>query len=239
MPPVGRVDITAADAVGTAPITTIEMPANGGKPLAEDWQNVAAMALANDANVRTGAGGLDKMVLKAGDTMTGQLVISPSTAVEGALISGGTGLPGAILSNGTPQTSTAPTCAASATGFVQLLGDDPNKGVDPGGNDVLHGANITKAWGVVSLTGGAPFATTDDYNVTNVTEPVANIYQINFVRAFANATYAVTFTPHAPGIGVSLSTKTTTTCRFNVWDTTAPGTPAPNQTVDFIAVGRQ
>jgi len=47
MPPVGRVDITAADAVGTAPIATIELPANGGKPMAEDWQNVAAMALAN------------------------------------------------------------------------------------------------------------------------------------------------------------------------------------------------
>lgn len=47
MPPVGRVNITAADAVGMAPITTIELPDNGGKPLAEDWQNVAAMALAN------------------------------------------------------------------------------------------------------------------------------------------------------------------------------------------------
>ena len=47
MPPVGRVDITAADAVGSAPITSIELPDNGGKPLAEDWQNVAAMALAN------------------------------------------------------------------------------------------------------------------------------------------------------------------------------------------------
>ena len=32
MPPVGRVNITAADAVGTAPITTIELPDNGGKP---------------------------------------------------------------------------------------------------------------------------------------------------------------------------------------------------------------
>lgn len=47
MPPVGRVDITAADAVGSAPITTIELPDDGGKPLAADWQNVAAMALAN------------------------------------------------------------------------------------------------------------------------------------------------------------------------------------------------
>lgn len=48
MPPVGRVDVTAADAVGAAPIDTIELPADGGKPLAADWRNVAAMALAND-----------------------------------------------------------------------------------------------------------------------------------------------------------------------------------------------
>jgi hypothetical protein len=47
MPPIGRVDITAADAVGSAPITSIELPDDGGKPLAADWQNVAAMALAN------------------------------------------------------------------------------------------------------------------------------------------------------------------------------------------------
>ena len=64
MPPVGRVDITAADAVGAAPITTIELPDNGGKPLAEDWQNVAAMALANDAYRATAISG---KVAKAGE----------------------------------------------------------------------------------------------------------------------------------------------------------------------------
>lgn len=88
MPPVGRVDITAADAVGSAPITAIELPANGGKPLAEDWQNVAAMALKNDAYRGTA---IDGKVAKAGDTMTGKLTISPSTAVQGLQVTAGTG----------------------------------------------------------------------------------------------------------------------------------------------------
>ncbi|HMY18081.1 MAG TPA: hypothetical protein PKA58_17275 [Polyangium sp.] len=78
MPPVGRVDITAADAVGSAPITSIELPDNGGKPLAEDWQNVAAMALANDAYRATAISG---KVAKAGDTMTGLLTANAGITV--------------------------------------------------------------------------------------------------------------------------------------------------------------
>jgi len=78
MPPVGRVDITAADAVGSAPITAIELPANGGKPLAEDWQNVAAMALKNDAYRGTA---IDGKVAKAGDTMTGVLTLNAGATV--------------------------------------------------------------------------------------------------------------------------------------------------------------
>lgn len=181
----------------------------------------------------------DNKLSTTGGTLTGQLTVTPIAADEAIIASGGTGKAGLVATNGTTQTAAAPTNAAQFGGYVQLTGADPNPGVDPGANDALHAANIIKAWGTVSLTGGTPFATQDDYNVTDVTEPVANIYQINFVRAFSNTTYSVTFTPHAPGIGVSLSTKTTTTCRFNVWDTTAPGTPVPNQTVDFIAVGRQ
>jgi len=81
MPPVGRVNITAADAVGTAPITTIELADNLGDPTADDLHDIAAMALANDLHVRTGAGGLDKMVLKAGDTMTGLLTANAGITV--------------------------------------------------------------------------------------------------------------------------------------------------------------
>ena len=78
MPPVGRVNITAADAVGSAPITSIGLPDNGGKPLAEDWQNVAAMALANDAYRATAISG---KVAKAGDTMTGLLTANAGITV--------------------------------------------------------------------------------------------------------------------------------------------------------------
>jgi hypothetical protein len=90
MPPVGRVDVTAADAVGAAPITSIEMPADGGKPLAVDWRNVAAMALANHEYIEGITDDLDtEKVDVAGDTMTGTLTISPSGAVAGLVVSAG------------------------------------------------------------------------------------------------------------------------------------------------------
>ena len=222
------------------PVASISCPDAGEDIKAEHIREPVAALLAECEDIRTGTGGLDKMVLKAGDTMTGQLFVTPSAGNINAIqaIGSGTG-DGLIVANGTTQTSVAPTRSVGASGYIQLTGVDPNKGVNPGADDVLHGANITKAWGTVSLTGGAPYATQDDYNVTDVTLPFANIYQINFVRPFANATYAITFTPGTPGVGVSISTKNAAYCRFNVWDTTAPGTPMTNETVDFHAVGRQ
>lgn len=183
----------------------------------------------------------DTKVAKAGDTMTGPLGINSATTNTTALTATGNGTGyGAQINAGTSSTATAPTIACLVgNGSVVLNGTSPNSGVDPGANNAIHGANIPKAHGTVSLTGGAPYSVQDGYNVTNVTLPFANIYRINFVRAFANNTYSITFTPHAPGIGVSISTKNVAYCEFNVWDTTAPGTPVPNETVDFIAIGRQ
>ena len=90
----------------------------------------------------------------------------------------------------------------------------------------------------MSLTAGAPYAVQDAYNVADVTEPIAGVFQINFVRAMANAAYSIVFTAHSPSTGVSISSKTTTYCRFNVWDTTTGATYA-GRTVDFQVTGRQ
>lgn len=49
MPPLGRVDVTAADIGAPAPITSIELADDGGLPLAADLHNIAAMALKNHA----------------------------------------------------------------------------------------------------------------------------------------------------------------------------------------------
>jgi hypothetical protein len=192
--------------------------------------------LANDLDQQTDISG---KVAKAGDTMTGRLIVQPATTNHNAIEATGNGTGAAVTAApGTAQTNTAPTRAIGASGYIELTGTDPAKGVNPGANDALHGANICKAWGTVSLTGGAPYATIDDYNVTNVTEPIANIYRINFVRPFANNTYAITFTPHSPSTGVSIASKNVAYCDFNVWDTTT-GSVYTNRTVDFQAVGRQ
>lgn len=259
MAPPGRVDVTKADVGAAAPITTIELADDGGKPLAVDWRNVAAMALKNDDDVRNNpAYGLNNKVNRDGDTMTGTLLIAPASGpglVAGAALASnqpaaqfvgdgtGAGLTtqGGATGPGLQMISGAGAAgeAGRSIGYMHYTGTQPAKGADPGDNNVQHGTNITKAWGTVSLTGGAPYTTIDDYNVTNVTEPVANIYRINFVRPFANATYAITFTPHSPGTGVSISSKNAAYCEFNVWETDAPGTPFPGRIVDFVAVGRQ
>ena len=72
MPPVGRVNITAADAVGTAPITTIELPDNGGKPLCRGLaercrDGVGERCVSGHGHFQTSG--------KTGDTMTGKLTI--------------------------------------------------------------------------------------------------------------------------------------------------------------------
>jgi hypothetical protein len=171
--------------------------------------------------------------------MTGTLIITPAATNANAINATGNGLGAALEAvPGAAQTNAAPKLCIRSSGYVQLFGTDPDPNVDPGENNVIHGASTIKAWGTVSLTGGTPFAVQDGYNVTNVTEPIADIYQINFVRAMANTTYSVVFAPHSPSTGVSISTKTTTTCRFNVWDTTT-GNPYTGRTIDFQVVGRQ
>jgi len=45
--PDGRVTVTADSIGGTPPLTSLELPDNGGIPLAEDWRNVAAVAFRN------------------------------------------------------------------------------------------------------------------------------------------------------------------------------------------------
>lgn len=239
--PIALVTVTKDSIGGTAPLTSLDLPDDLSDFSAEHVRNVMAVALKNDDYVRNNpANGLANKVSRTGDTMTGKLIITPTTANADALAPAGNGTGVAIdAAPGTAQTNTAPTCAIKAAGYIQATGTDPNSDVNPGANNALHGANITKAWGTVSLTGGSPYSLQDGYNVTSVTEPIANIYQINFVRPFANNTYAITFTPHSVGTGVSVSSKTTTYCRFNVWETDAPGTPYAGRTVDFVAVGRQ
>lgn len=334
MPAVGRVDITAADAVGTAPITSIELSDNGGDPTADDLHNIAAMALANDALQTTNSA---LKVAKAGDTMTGKLTISPSTAVQGLQVSagaasdqnaiqatgngigpaiigtggvnaagasftagggnnfgirgigagtgegvrgqggaagvggtflagggnnagvsasgagtgagiaatGGTTGPGVTAVNGTAQTNTAPTCAMQAAGYVQLTGTDPDAGVDPGANNAVHGASVTKARGRLVVSGSPPYTFADNYNfATTSTVPGAGTHRVTMIRAMADTNYSVFVNVHGD-VGYSASEtniagRTTSAFEVTVFatDTLTPGVGTIT-CIDIRVEGRQ
>jgi hypothetical protein len=99
-PPVGRVDVTAADIGGSAPITTIELPANGGAYKAEDLRNVWAASaknnnalVANDSKTTTtikvlnpigsGGGSLEVFNTFPGDTLSAAVFVDIASVAVG------------------------------------------------------------------------------------------------------------------------------------------------------------
>ena len=157
MPPVGRVNITAADAVGTAPITTIELADNLGDPTADDLHDIAATALANDAYRATAISG---KVAKAGDTMFGKLTISPSTAVQGLQVSAGAGSnQNAIQATGDGiGPAIVGTGGSNAAGASFTAGGGDNfgaRGIGAGNEVGLEGSGGTTGAGVRARAGTA------------------------------------------------------------------------------------
>ncbi len=126
--------VTAADHLGAVPVTSILAPDNGNKVVAEWLRTAEAALLAECADIRTGTGGLNKMVLKAGDTMTGRLIVGTSTAGQNAIEATGNtsgagvrgtggasdGIGGVFLGGGT--NGNALTATGAGTGFAAIFG---------------------------------------------------------------------------------------------------------------------
>lgn len=102
--------VTAADSAAPLPLAGISCPDAGEEIKAEHIRTPVADFLAECEDIRTGTGGLDKMVLKAGDTMTGLL-----TANAGITVASGQDL----ALNGTNVTGNV---GFSTLGVVQLAG---------------------------------------------------------------------------------------------------------------------
>lgn len=82
--------VDKTDHLGSVPATAISCPDNGDKVIAEYHRAAVAALLANDDAQQTNITSLgNTKVAKAGDTMTGKLTISPSTAVQGLQVSAG------------------------------------------------------------------------------------------------------------------------------------------------------
>lgn len=320
-PPVGRLDVTEADIGPGAPILAIELPANGGALLAEDIRNVAAMALRNDKNVRTGAGGLSGKVDRAGDdAVTGRITITVATTNRSALVAtgngtgyganatggatGGGGLftagggnnigcyglgrgtepgvqglggatgaggnfiagggnasglvaagngsgsgvscsggatgAGLVAANGTPQTNTAPTCAARFAGYIQLIGTDPNPGVDPGANNALHAKSVAKALCVVEVGTGGPYTPTgDSYNIDSVTDVVTGSYNITLKRAMATTAYVAVITCEDVLLDVRVFSKSTLVISVAVINPATRALDGSTVTLNLLVFGKQ
>lgn len=152
----GRVDVTKDSIGGAAPITSIELADDGGIPLAADWRNVAAMALKNDDFVRNDTGsGLAAKVDRVGDTMTGQLTITPSTPEKALTATAGVGSDVAAIQctgDGIGAGIAATGGANAGKGVVGIGGSTDGIGVEGIGNGVAPGirgqSNGTGAAGV-------------------------------------------------------------------------------------------
>jgi hypothetical protein len=141
MPPVGRVDITAADVVGTPPITSIELSDNGGDPTADDLHNIAAMALANDAIreeqletfAQQGTDGADDTPTFTTSSTTYQEIAS------GTFDSGVSPTTDCEVGDIVQITFTCTAEAAANDGFISLYVKEPSMGA---GGDPLTAARV-------------------------------------------------------------------------------------------------
>ncbi len=282
--------VSAGDYGGTLPLVSILCPDAGEEVKAEDIREPVAALLASDAAQNTN---IDGKVAKAGDTMTGSLVLQPDSGIAlavdaavgqeavdvlgsgattavvitspggmamqlqgggsvaaitatggasgpgGRFVAGGTNYgvrgegadgfpggsflggptgPGLVAQSGTAPLASTPTEAGRFTGFIRLNGADPDGGVDPGENNVIHPATIMKA----SVTIDSSYAILERYNVASVTQIMGDEYRVTFTRPMANALYGVKIFVHgAPGYsGAMNSIKTTTHFNFVLFKTT-------------------
>jgi hypothetical protein len=159
----------------------------------------------------------------------------------GAALTGGTTGPGLTAVNGTAQTNSAPTMAGQFAGYIRLTGTDPDEDIDPGANNVLHGANICKAWCVVILSGGGPYNIEDGYNIDEVVySGTPDVINVTFARAMANANYSVVFAVEDVNWHACINgTKTTSGFQFSVYNTTDGTLGGSGQTINFQVFGRQ
>lgn len=102
--------ITAASYLGTPPGTAYDAPDDGDDVIAGDVQALAALVLANDGQQQTDISG---KVAKAGDTMTGALVLG-----AGATVSSGQTL--ALADTATVQNSPAKSYARGVRGIYAV-----------------------------------------------------------------------------------------------------------------------
>ena len=208
--------------------------------------NIAATTTLSGATTISGALTCSNTVaLSKGVTITQSTANTNAFAATGngtgagASCTGGATGPGIAAVSGTPQTNTAPTCAGTFAGYIQLTGTDPSQGVDPGADNVLHAMAITKVWGNVVLSGGSPYTPVGSYNVDTVEDTATTAeYKVTFKRPMANNFYAVNISIRSVGFAAAVVGLSATDFTFRVYKTDDL-TSAIDKTIMFTIVGVQ
>jgi hypothetical protein len=175
-------------ALGGATGSGVVAVAGGGNNYGVDATGTGTASGVTATGGATGNGG----IFAAGGGNANGIASTGAGTGSGVTCTGGTTGPGLTATPGTAQTNTAPTCAARFAGYIQLTGTDPNAGVDPGANNVLHAANIIKAW----CTLDSSYAIRASYNVDTITTVLGDIKKLTFKRAMADNTYGVKIHVH-------------------------------------------
>jgi hypothetical protein len=159
-----------ADIGAAAPITTLELPSNGGLPKAEDLRNVWAAAAKNDDDVRNNATlGLASKVAKAGDTMSGTLTITPDTAVPALILNAATNTTAAAI-NGNGNAAAVTIVAGASNGSLVAQSSNSAYTIDVLNSGVGGGLQVQGSVGSTTpalnvSVGTAPSATVPKYGI--------------------------------------------------------------------------
>ena len=139
----GRQDVTSADIGAAAPITTLDLPANGGLYKAEDLRNVwAAAAKNNEYVLNDPVVGLANKVNRTGDTMTGTLTITPSASVNALELNAATDqFAASITGNGTAYAVSI--TAGASNGSISATSNNGAPTLEAFNQGAGRAANIT------------------------------------------------------------------------------------------------
>lgn len=150
-------------------------------------------------------------------------------------------VPALSVATTTPQNATTPRMSTLLNGFLAMAGTDPNREIDPGADNALHGANIPKAWGRVASRAGDTDATRpkSGYNFDSVITTIGTC-EIVFAREI-DTEYSVTLTIMGGAPFAVFRTDAETSTGFTIVGQylAAPNLPVQIQTAGQFDIGWQ
>ncbi len=227
--------IEATGGAGAAGVSAVG--GTGGAP------GVIGVGTTNAAGVTGTGNGSGAGVTGTGGASGNGMTASGGGAGAGIEATGGATGKGVVAVGG----STSGVALDVGRGNAIFTGTSPAAGADPGANNVLSGANVTKAWGIIATDGLGNVTVEGDYNIASVAL-TGSYAEVTFARGFTNKNYSCVVS-NASSQAYFCTTewastlRTATTVRIYWKDATAAGAGLdPTSTIlaaDLNATGRQ